>query len=421
VNRGLVIAPRAGGFALKCLKGDLLRYLGSVKESIDIFREALVMATADLECCQACIGIAEGLRITEEYDEMLEHLDVADNLASPQKYPAESAQIFKLRGNAYFSRGENEACLEASRRCLEYARQAQSPSLEAQALGNLADAEQARARMVSALEYSRKCVEISREHGLGRILAANLGVVALALFYQNEFEATLLHYREAFELADKIGDPGAKMGPMQGLACRMADTLWADDLTKAKNTVGEANDIARGVGAQLMEGWGQMCLARIALQEGRRSKARELALETLDLFRKSGVRTWEPMVLGVLAQATDDPEQHHSALAEGEGILGISSGEACFYFYRDAMEACLQSGEWDEVNRYANALEDYTCAEPLPLTDFFIARGRALAKFGRGERGDETMDELGRLRAEGERVGLKVALPALEEVYSQNR
>jgi hypothetical protein len=126
-------------------------------------------------------------------------------------------------------------------------------------------------------------------------------------------------------------------------------------------------------------------------------------------------------VLGVLAQATDDPEQHHSALAEGEGILGISSGEACFYFYRDAMEACLQSGEWDEVNRYANALEDYTCAEPLPLTDFFIARGRALAKFGRGERGDETMDELGRLRAEGERVGLKVALPALEEVYSQNR
>ena len=417
VNQGLAIAPQAGGFPLKCLQGDLLRYLGSVKESIDVFREALTRATEALESCHACIGIAEGLRITEDYDEMLEQLDVAEKLASPLKHPAEMAQIYKLRGNAYFSRGENEACLEASRRCLEYAREAQSPSLEAQALGNLADAEQARACMMSALEFSRQCVEVSREHGLGRILAANLGVVALALFYQNEFEETLRHYRETLELADKIGDPGAKMGSMQGLACRMADTLWADDLTQAKNMLDEANDIARGVGAQLMEGWGRMCLARIALQEGHRDNARKLALETLELFRKSGVRTWEPMVLGVLAQATDDSDQHRSALAEGESILDISSGEACFYFYRDAMEACLQSEEWDEVNRYAKALEDYTSAEPLPLTDFFIARGRALAQFGRGERSDETMDELERLRNEAEGVGLKVALPALEEVH----
>ena len=79
------------------------------------------------------------------------------------------------------------------------------------------------------------------------------------------------------------------------------------------------------------------------------------------------------------------------------------------------MEACLQSGEWDEVNRYAKALEDYTCAEPLPLTDFFIARGRALAKYSRGERGDETMDEIERLRDEAKRAGIKIALPALEE------
>ena len=416
VNRGLAIAPRAGGFALKCLKGDLLRYLGSVKESIDIFREALALATENLERCQACIGIAEGLRITEEYDEMLEQLRVAESIASPKKRPTELAQIYKLRGNAYFSQGQNEACLEASQRCLKYAREAQSSSLEAQALGNLADAEQARACMTSALEFSRQCVKVSREHGLGRILAANLGVVALTRFYHNEFQATLDHYRETLELADKIGDPSAKMGSMQGLACRMIDTLWADDLAQAKNIVNEANDIARSVGAQLMEGWGQMVLARIALQEGNRNKARELALETLDLFRKSEVRTWEPMVLGVLAQATDDPDEHHSALAEGESILGISSGEACFYFYRDAMEACLQSQEWDEVNRYAKALEEYTSAEPLPLTDFFIARGRALARYGRGERGDETMDELERLRDEAERVGIKIALPALEEI-----
>jgi hypothetical protein len=54
----------------------------------------------------------------------------------------------------------------------------------------------------------------------------------------------------------------------------------------------------------------------------------------------------------------------------------------------------------------------------LPWSDFFFARGRALAAFGRGDRGDITMHELQRLRDEAERVGLEVAIPALEEALS---
>jgi hypothetical protein len=82
------------------------------------------------------------------------------------------------------------------------------------------------------------------------------------------------------------------------------------------------------------------------------------------------------------------------------------------------MDACLRSGDWDEVERYAAALEDYTRPEPLPSSDLFIARGRALAVFGRGNRDDATMQELKRLRDEAERVGLKTALPALEEALA---
>jgi len=82
------------------------------------------------------------------------------------------------------------------------------------------------------------------------------------------------------------------------------------------------------------------------------------------------------------------------------------------------METCLQMGEWNEADRYAQAAEDYTSAEPLPYIDFLIARGRALADFGRGNRDDATTQELQRLRDEAERVGLKVAIPALEEALS---
>lgn len=82
------------------------------------------------------------------------------------------------------------------------------------------------------------------------------------------------------------------------------------------------------------------------------------------------------------------------------------------------MDTCLQTGEWDEVDRYAQALEDYTSAEPLPYADFLIARGRALAAFGRGKRDDATMQELQRLRDEGERVGRKIAIRELKKALA---
>ena len=93
-------------------------------------------------------------------------------------------------------------------------------------------------------------------------------------------------------------------------------------------------------------------------------------------------------------------------------------GSNHLHYYRFAMEACLDAEEWQAVETYAQALEDYTSAEPLPWSDFFIARGRALAAFGHGKCDDATTQELKRLHEEAERMGLKVAIPALEEVLS---
>jgi len=78
------------------------------------------------------------------------------------------------------------------------------------------------------------------------------------------------------------------------------------------------------------------------------------------------------------------------------------------------MTACLQIADWDGVDRYAKALEDYICAEPVPRSNFFIARGRALAIYGRGKRDAQTMAELQRLSDEAKRTGLIFTLPALE-------
>ncbi len=91
-----------------------------------------------------------------------------------------------------------------------------------------------------------------------------------------------------------------------------------------------------------------------------------------------------------------------------------SIGHNFLAVYRHGMDACLRSGDWDEVERYAAALEDYTRPEPLPWSDFFIARGRALAAHGRGLRDEGTMQALKRLTDEATRIGMKPALPALD-------
>ena len=77
------------------------------------------------------------------------------------------------------------------------------------------------------------------------------------------------------------------------------------------------------------------------------------------------------------------------------------------------METSLRMEEWDEVDRYAQALEDYTRPEPLPRSDFFIMRGRALAAHGRGNRDQAIMAELQHLHDQAENIGRKFVLPAL--------
>ncbi len=73
----------------------------------------------------------------------------------------------------------------------------------------------------------------------------------------------------------------------------------------------------------------------------------------------------------------------------------------------------LALGDEDQALHYAAKLEAYTRPEPLPRSDFLIARARALAHYGRGERDAALTRELERLHDLGRGVGL---VPALREI-----
>ena len=135
----------------------------------------------------------------------------------------------------------------------------------------------------------------------------------------------------------------------------------------------------------------------------------------IDLSQQTGINFYGPIILGALAVALARPEERRRALAKGEVLIrGGCVGHNQLHFYPSAMQVALDLANYDEVERYAAALEDYTRPEPLPWSEFFIARGRALAACGRGRRDAALRAEIQRLRSEGERQGLRIALPELE-------
>ena len=75
---------------------------------------------------------------------------------------------------------------------------------------------------------------------------------------------------------------------------------------------------------------------------------------------------------------------------------------------------CLQLKEWDEVDRYAGLMEDYTREEPVARGVFFVARGRALSAYGRGDRDPARLTEIKQLHADAIRNKITTAIQLLE-------
>jgi hypothetical protein len=78
--------------------------------------------------------------------------------------------------------------------------------------------------------------------------------------------------------------------------------------------------------------------------------------------------------------------EREAALAAGEALLEKGAvGHNHFWFRRLAIERALIDETWSEAERHADALLLRTAGEPLPYTSCVAARGKALARRGRGD------------------------------------
>jgi hypothetical protein len=109
---------------------------------------------------------------------------------------------------------------------------------------------------------------------------------------------------------------------------------------------------------------------------------------------------------------TTDPDERRGLLAEGEQLLADGAVSHNFVFFNwCAIEACLGAEDWDNVDRHAQAFERSMAQEPVPMSDFLVARARAISAAGRGRKADE---ELRRLKEQATQAGWLAVVPALD-------
>jgi hypothetical protein len=276
----------------------------------------------------------------------------------------------------------------------------------------LADAAYAQGRMRTAFTHFSRCVELSREHGFGRVEVANRSMVGFSRIYLNEPRQARDDGAATVRAAALVGQPRAEMlGETIGVfACY---ELGAYD--EMKLHLDRELRLVRQLGARRFEAQNLEMRARLLLHTGRRAEAVVPLRDALAICRDVGMQFIGPRVHSALSRALDCDADRDCLLAAGEELLRHGAvGHNHLWFYRDAIEAKLIAGDAPGALRYADMLEEYTRAEPLPWSELFAARCRALAGVLHRRGDDAARRELARVRAELLEAGLKPFLPPVE-------
>jgi tetratricopeptide (TPR) repeat protein len=408
-ERGLELAAeQATRFALLLARGKLLVELGRSGDAIEASRTALAVAASADERARALIAMAAGMRLSDRIAEGLSALDEAEPLAAAA---VDLSRLHHLRGNLLFPLGRHAECLREHGLALDHARASGSLEAEAAAIGGLGDGYYLQGRMRSASQQFRECVALARAHGFGRLEVANLSMVGWSAMHLNEVAAAVAVGHEAIGLALQASQPRAEL---------MARTLvgWGDGVIRDRDDAqaqnAEALELIRAVGAKRFEAQVLAMNALMALRRGERGRALEQVEKALSVCRAHGMGHIGPWAYGVRALIERDPGERVRLLEEGERQLALGCVSHNHLELRElAIDARLEIGDWDGVDESCARIRTYTVDEPLPMSEFVIARGTALAQLGRGERSEVLHQALLSLQRDGAHAELNSLLPAI--------
>ena len=419
IDRALEVSEEADRPTLALYRGELLLTAGRGEEAMDAYRLAHDLAMDDVERCDALIGQAAGLRLTGGLAEAMEILSRAEILAREAEFTSALAKIHYYRGSLLFTEGDREGCLSEQDKALEYARDADAPEWQAHALSGLGDAYYARGKIAAAHDYFSQSIALCRSLGMGALETANRNMILRTWIYQNEWDAAADECRAVSDAAKQIGNQRIEMFAQLALGWIETETAQSD---AALNSLDNALQLARDIKMKLFEAIGLLNLTRCRYFRGEREIAAELARESVQICRDTGMGFCGPGILGLLALVTDSGEERNASLAEAEAILEKGClGHNYYWLHRDAMESYLERRDWTGVERHASALEEFMAEDPVPYATFYIERARAIAAVGRNPDDETARAELKRVRDYAEATHLRAALAAIDRAMAQDQ
>ena len=419
VERGLALAvAQETRFALLMARGRLLVELGRATDAIEAARAAREAASNDGDRARALIAMAAGMRLNDRIAEGLAALDEAEPLASEAALTLDLSRLHHLRGNLLFPLGRDADCVREHELARRFACEAGSLEAEAAAMGGLGDGYYLQGRLRSANQQFRACVAMARAHGFGRLEVANLPMIGWSGLHLADIAAAAAAGQEAIALAVRASQPRAEMMARQLVA-------WVEGLVRGRRDEADRQSaaalaLARTLGARRFEAQSLGVRAMLALSGGERDGARRLAEEAVALCRVHGMGHIGPWLHGVCALIEVEPEARTRWLDEGERQLALGCVSHNHLQLRElAIEALLEIGDLDGVERNCVRIERYMAHEPLPTSEWIVARARALAQVAGGERGRALGDALQRLHDVGERAEMFALLPALNTAIAR--
>jgi class 3 adenylate cyclase/tetratricopeptide (TPR) repeat protein len=420
-ERGIRLAAGAAErYALTIMRARILLEAGRAHDAIAVAREALQHAGDAGQRAEAMTVQASGMRIVDQVQDALDVLAQAEPLARESGSALLLARLHHLRGGFYFGLGRSEECLREHEASLAQARAAGSLEAEANALSGLGDANYVRGRMRTAHERFRACVDLAQRNGFGRIEVANKHMAAWTLHYLGRLVPALEVSRDAVDMAARVSHPRTEAMARQTLA--YVQGWLMGEVREARAELEKAMQLVRALGARRFEAQNLVFQAQLLLREGERDRAGVVARDALAFCRTHAMSFIGPMALAVAAQSADDADERRRLLAEGEALLALGSiSHNYFDFYACAIDDALGCGDWGEAERYCDAFARYVSDEPVPWSDMVVARGRALARAGRGERDAALLAQIERLRAEAAAARFDVHVPALDAAIMRFR
>jgi class 3 adenylate cyclase/tetratricopeptide (TPR) repeat protein len=359
------------------------------------------------------LDLIAGLRMLDRYPDALKALEQAETSATQTDDDEALAQIHYMRGNIYFPMGNLDGCLQEHELAQKFARKASSPLMEARALSGLGDAWFMRGHLITAHDRYRDCLEVVEQNGLKQVEPVNRAMYAHSLLYLLDLDVARDNVLQAVDMAAAAGNVRAEMVARGSSAGKVLFDMG--DYTGSREQIEMALDIGARIGARRFDPVNLAILVQIEVLEGQRELAIEHARRAVATSRETGVRFAGPLAMGALALATNDEEERRMAVSEGMAVLDEGCvGHSHLWFYRNAIDALLNAGNYAGAEAIADAAEEYTSEQPLPWMDLIIRRARVLSVIGQGEADDNSLAEARAILVEARDKGFEAIVPALE-------